>query len=165
MSNVMTVLKAEITRLARKEAKAAVTPIRKPGVAVRKAVADLKQRVAGLEKECKRLGAELARIPPPAPQEVPGKGKGWISGKGVRSLRQKLGLSQDAFARLVGVTPNGVYQWERKAGMLRLRDKTRTALLAARNLGAREAKARLAEMALVKKVTAAGKPSRQKGRK
>ncbi len=165
MPNVMTVLKAEISRIARKEAKQAVAPLRKPTTGARRTFADLKRRVAGLEKECKRLGAALAKMPKPEPQEVPGKGKGWISGKGVRSLRQKLGLSQDAFARLVGVTPNGVYQWECKPGMLRLRDKTRTALLAARQLGAREAKARLAEIKSVKKVKAAGKRGLRKGRK
>ena len=80
-----------------------------------------------------------------------------ISGKGVRSLRQKLGLSQEAFAKLVGVSPNCVYQWESKPGMLRLRANTRAAVLAARGLGAREAKAKLAEMATVKKAKPAGK--------
>ena len=50
-------------------------------------------------------------------------------------------------------------------GMLRLRDKTRAAVFAVRHLGAREAKARLAKMASVKKVKAGGKPGRQKGRK
>jgi hypothetical protein len=45
----------------------------------------------------------------------------------------------------------GVYQWERKPGMLRLRDATKAAVMAVRGLGAREAKARLAEMAKVKK--------------
>ena len=159
MSNVMTVLKAEISRLSRKEAKQAVAPFRKPTAGARRTFADLKRRVALLEKENNRLGALMAKIPQPEPVAAPTGSRNWISGKGVRSLRQKLGLSQEAFAKLVGVSPQGVYQWERKPGMLRMRDATKAAVMAVRGLGAREAKARLAEMAKAKstKVKKAGK--------
>jgi len=40
MPNVAAVLKAEIARISRKEAKAAVSPIRKPSVRLRKDVAN-----------------------------------------------------------------------------------------------------------------------------
>lgn len=144
MSNIVQVLKAEITRLAKKEAKAAVAPIRKPSVAVRKVVADLKQRVASLEKENKRLAVLLAKIPQPEPVVAPVGPRNWISGKGIRSLRQKLGLSQEAFAKLVGVSVNGVCKWESKPGMLRMQKTTKEAVMAVRGLGVREAKERLA---------------------
>ena len=150
MSTIAKVFKDEVIRLARKEAKSAVTPIRKPAVAVRKAVADLKRRVAILEKENKRLGALVAKVPQPEPVAAPAGPRNWISGKGVRSLRQKLGLSQEAFAKLVGVTPNAVWIWERKPNMLRMRDATKASVMAVRGLGAREAKQRLAEMAKAK---------------
>jgi DNA-binding transcriptional regulator YiaG len=150
MANFNTALKAEISRISRKEIKQAVAPLRKPAIGARHALADLKRRVAALEQENKRMAALLSKVPQPAPAEEPVKSKGWISGKGVRSLRQKLGLSQEAFAKLVGVSPNAVYQWERKSGMLRLRANTRTAVMSARELGAREAKTKLAEMATVK---------------
>ena len=154
MSNIITALKAEIARIARKEAKQAVAPLHKPTVGARHVLADLKRRVAALEKENKRMAALLSKIPQPEPKEEPAKAKGWISGKGVRSLRQKLGLSQDAFAKLVGVSPNCVYQWESKPGMLRLRENTRAAVFAARDLGAREAKDTLAAMATAMKAPA-----------
>lgn len=162
MPNIAKVFKDEIARIARHEAKQAVAPFRKPTSSARRTFADLKRRVAALEKSDKLLRAALAKLPQPAPQEAPAKNKGWISGKGVRNLRQKLGLSQDAFAMLVGVTPNCICLWERKPGMLRLRDNTRAALLAARLPGAREAKARLAKM---KPVRPAAKRGRRKGRK
>ena len=146
MANIMTVLKAEIVRLARKEAKALTAPLRKPANTTRLTLADLKRRVAALEQENKRLAALLSKVPQPAPAEEPAKAKGWISGKGILSMRRKLGLSQEAFAQLVGVSPNAVYQWERKSGMLRLRSKTQAAVMSVRELGAREAKAKLAEM-------------------
>ena len=154
MSNIITALKAEIARIARKEAKQAVAPLHKPTVGARHVLADLKRRVAALEKENKRMAALLSKIPQPEPKEEPAKAKGWISGKGVRSLRQKLGLSQDAFAKLVRVSPNCVYQWESKPGMLRLRENTRAAVFAARDLGAREAKDKLAAMATAMKAPA-----------
>ena len=151
MPNIAKVLREEISRIARKEAKAAVTPIRKPAVAVRRGVADLKRRVALLEKQVKSLNASLAKILQPEPVAAPAGSRNWISGKGVRSLRKRLGLSQDEFAKLVGVTPNGVYIWERKPGMLRMRDATKAAVMAVRGLGAREARLRLAGMAKAKK--------------
>ncbi|MEI6211301.1 MAG: hypothetical protein WCR06_06710, partial [bacterium] len=89
MSNVITVLKAEISRIARKEAKAAVAPFRKPTTSARRTFADLKRRVVTLEKEGRRLAALLAKVPQSEPQADSAKAKGWISGKGVRSLRQK----------------------------------------------------------------------------
>jgi len=157
MANIITALKAEIVRLARKEAKALTAPLRKPANTTRLTLADLKRRVAALEQENKRMAASLSKIPQPAPAEEPAKDKGWISGKGILSMRRKLGLSQETFAQLVGVSPNAVYNWERKSGMLRLRSKTQAAVMAVRGLGAREAKAKLAEMAAAKKAQPAGK--------
>jgi len=48
-------------------------------------------------------------VPQPEPQADSAKAKWWISGKGVRSLRQKLGLTQEEFAKLVGV---GAYHFK-----------------------------------------------------
>jgi DNA-binding transcriptional regulator YiaG len=150
MSNIAKVLKDEITRLARKEAKQAVAPLHKPAAEARRTFADLKRRVAVLEKANKQLASRLAKVPQPEPVAAPVGPKNWISGKGVRSLRQKLGLSQEAFAKLVGVTPNAVWIWESKPGMLRMRDATKAAVMAVRGLGARDAKQRLIEMAKAK---------------
>jgi len=153
MPNVMSVLKQEISRLARKEAKAMVAPVRKPSGATRKALADLKRRIGELEKETRRLGNLLAQVPVPQEEKAAGAGT-WISGKGVRSLRHRLGLSQVEMAKLVGVTPNAVCMWERKPGMLRLRAKTKASVMAIRHWGAREAKAKLAEMTPAKRPAA-----------
>lgn len=165
MPNIAKVFKDEIARIARKEAKQAVAPFRKPTSAARRTFADLKRRVVALEKENKRLSAELSQVPRPDPLEASAKAKGWISGRGVRSLRLKLGLTQEAFARLVGVSSNAVYQWERKSGMLHLRGNTRAAVMATRKLGARDAKARLAEMKPVRKAKPAGRRGRRKAKK
>jgi hypothetical protein len=52
----------EVARLARKKAKAAGAPIRKPAGATRSAFADLKRRVAALEKETRRLSTLVATL-------------------------------------------------------------------------------------------------------
>ena len=147
MPNVVKVLKAEISRIGRKESKAAVTPLHRRTVRFERAAADLKRRTSRLEKENRLLQARLAKLeqalPTPAPAE---KSRAWITGRGIRSLRRKLGLSQDKFAKLAGVSGQGVYQWERKGGMLRLRADTKAAIMAVRGLGAREARRRLEGM-------------------
>jgi DNA-binding transcriptional regulator YiaG len=165
MANIMTALKAEIVRLSRKEVKAATAPVRKPYTAARKSIADLKRRVADLEKQTRQINALLAKIPQPEPAVTAGKTRGWISGKGVRSLRTRLGLSQEAFGKLVGVTTNGISKWESKPGMLRLRTRTREAVLSLRGLTARAAKQKLEEMATAGKAAKpAGKRSKAKAK-
>jgi DNA-binding transcriptional regulator YiaG len=149
MPNIAKVLKDEISRISRKEAKAAVAPIRRPSVRVRKDVADLKRQMATMEKANKVLQARLAKFEAAQPVVTaePQNDRGWISGKGVKSLRKKLGLSQNDFAALVGVSGQAVYQWERKSGMLKLRNVTKDKVFAVRGIGTKEARQRLAEMA------------------
>ena len=156
MANVAKVLKEEIARISRKETKTAVTQIGKSQTSLRKMVADLKKRVVSLEKENRRLVAEAKKhkaLPAQKPSEEAGKAR--FSAKGIRSLRSKLGVTQAEFAKLAGTTTHSVYLWEKKEGALKLRDKTRQALLSIREMGAKEARAKLDE---------AGK-ARGKGRK
>ena len=97
-----------------------------------------------LEQQNSQLEARLAKVEAaqPAPAAEPA-GREWISGKGIKSLRRKLGVSQGDFAKLVGVSDQAVYMWESKPGMLKLRDTTKASVFAVRGIGAREAKARL----------------------
>jgi len=149
MSTFAKSFKEEVSRLARKEARAAVAPIRKLSGATHSALADLKRRVAALEKESRRLSTLLAKRLNPAnpvnPVEEQGRTAGRITGKGIRSLRRKLRLSGEQFGRLLNVSGPAVYAWEKRNGPLCVRQSTRTAILSIRTLGAREAKARLQE--------------------
>lgn len=146
MPNVASILKGEISRISRKEVKSAVAGIAKSQTNIRKTAADLKKRVASLEKEVKRLTIGKRREKTISVKEQPeGQEKARFTSKGVKSLRNRLGLSQADFAKLVGATSNAVYLWENKEGSLKLRDKTKAALLSIRTMGAREAKAKLEE--------------------
>jgi len=148
MSNIAKVLKAEIMRISRKEAKGATQGIGKSTAWLRKTVADLKKRLVLLEKENKRLVATMKKYQVAQPERVDAEGgkKARFTSRGIQSLRKKLRLSQADFGKLLGTTPHAVYLWEKKAGALNLRDRTKAALLSIRGLGAREAKENLAEL-------------------
>jgi DNA-binding transcriptional regulator YiaG len=130
MANVAKALKDEISRISRKEVKATAGGIGKPQKAHRKVVADLRKRVASLEKEIKRFFAGRAKEKPvPANEQLEELEKARFTAKGIRNLRARLGLSQSEFAKLTGVAEQSVYLWEKKADPLKLRDKTKAALL------------------------------------
>ena len=66
-----------------------------------------------------------------------------MDGAGVAKLRARLGVSQQAFARLVGVSNQIVSVWERKKGALKLRATTARQLNAVLKMSKAEAKRRL----------------------
>ena len=152
MPNIAKVLREEITRISRHEAKVAITPLRKSAAKMRPDVVDLKNRLAIMEKEIKRLNQLVINLvsTQPAPTEVPEEGRAWISGKGVKYLRKKLGITQGELAQLTHVSLSAVVQWESKSGMLKLRDATKKAIMAVRGIGKVEARKRLDEMVVKK---------------
>jgi len=147
MSNIAKVLKAEIARISKKEAKSATQGIGKSNTWLRKIVADLKKRLLLLEKENKRLVVTMKKYQVESPQKLDqeeGK-KARLTSRGIRSLRKKLRLSQLDFGKLLGTTAHCVYLWEKKEGALSLRDRTKAAILSIRVLGAKEAREKLDE--------------------
>lgn len=149
MSTLVSCLKSEIVRLARKEAKAATDPLRKPSVAARKAIADFKRRVADLEKELRRINGVLSKVQSAKPcqpcssEPAPSDVKMRVTSRNVKSLRNRLGLTPPAFAKLLGVTTKWVYLYENKAGALKMRAGTLKAFQAAKAMTAKEARAKL----------------------
>jgi DNA-binding transcriptional regulator YiaG len=154
MPNIAKVLREEISRISRHEAKVAVMPVRKSNAKVRPDVADLKNRLSALEKEVKRLNIVVINLvsTQPAPATAPVDDKVRILGRGVKSLRRKLGLTQEEFAKLTGVSAQGVRFWERQPGMLNLKDASKAAIMAIKGIGKVEARQRLDAMKPVKKV-------------
>ena len=146
MPNIAKVLKDEIQRLARHEIKVSIAGLRKDNIALKRTVADLKRRLTTLESATKRLVKKTEAVPSVDP-EIPNSNaqRARITGKMIRSIRSRLGLSQDAFSKLVGVSSQAVYQWESKEGRLDLRGGSKERVVAIRTMGKREAKQRLAE--------------------
>ena len=127
--NVMSVLKAEISRLAKKEAKREVAPVKKANAGYRGLIAGLRKRIDSLEKEL----AGVKRSAPKAEKVLASKtepqGRFWITGKGVRKLRQRLGLTQAVFGKLVSVSVPTVVNWEGVEGKVEIRKKATMARL------------------------------------
>jgi methylthioribose-1-phosphate isomerase len=94
--NIAQVLKAEISRISKHEAKLLTSSTRSTAIQLKKTTADLKNRLSILEKANKELQKQVATLiaNQPKPVEEP-EAKGWISGKGVKYLRKKLGLTQE----------------------------------------------------------------------
>lgn len=148
MPDLTTVLKDEIRRLARKEIKSSVGELKKQVTEQRKQISALRQRVANLEVEKKRLVKRVASVQDAgqeaeaAAEESPAL-RARFSGKSIQKLRDKLRLTQAELAQLAGVSPQAVYQWERKGGPLRLRNATKEALVQVRALGLRDVRRQL----------------------
>jgi DNA-binding transcriptional regulator YiaG len=85
-------------------------------------------------------------LPAATPHIAPEEGKRVrLTSKGVRTLRKKLRLTRPDFAKLPGTSPQSVYIWETREGNLRLRPRTKSALLSLGGVGVREAARRLTE--------------------
>lgn len=144
MPNIAQVLKEEIRRLAKKEAKILTRKLRVDVVKLKKSNVVLRRSVQQLQRDNSLLLNAEKRRQQSAPLIAPERAsKARVTAKGVRAMRRKLRLSQKEFAELLGVSSVAVCLWERKNGALRLRETTRSAILALRGLGAREAKRRL----------------------
>lgn len=141
MPSLSTILKAEITRLARKEIRAAVEPMRKANTNHRREIGELKRLVALLQRDLK------AASKPGKPQSEIGEawsGSTRFSAKGLRSLRAKLGLSAAEFGLLISVSGQSIYKWE--TGKAVPRASQQAALASIRGIGKREAARRLAKI-------------------
>ena len=137
MASFMKELKAEIARLARKEIKKEVAPVQRISASRRGMIADLRRQVAALQRDVADLRRALARggplplaVQPAASAEGDDGRKGfWITGKGVRKLRLRLGLTQTEFAALANVSGQTVVNWEGTSGKIPLRRKDSAARL------------------------------------
>jgi DNA-binding transcriptional regulator YiaG len=151
--NFAGVLKSEIRRLARKEAREAVTPLRKLVAALRRRSAQQRKQIAELQRAAKRSTKSM-RV-----AEAPESGGSQIrfSPTWVKRHRKKLKMSRRVYAKLVGVSAQSIFGWE--SGRTRPRRGALEAWRRIRGMGVRELK----ELPGVEK--ADGRTRRARGRK
>ena len=146
MPNLATVLKSEIRRLARSEAKAVTEVARKAAAQHRRDIAELKRKVAQLERKVALLEKKTWREAAPARKGTSADvDNARFSAKGLASRRRKLGLSGPQYAQLAGVSTQTLYNWEQ--GRSRPRKEQMAKLVALRGLTKREALAHLEQLA------------------
>jgi DNA-binding transcriptional regulator YiaG len=136
MANLASALKDEVTRLARKEIRAQVDPLRKASANQRREIAELKRQLAELGRRVKAAGKT-----PKATPETSSTGNTRFSSKGLRTMRKRLGLSAPEFGLLAGASGQSIYNWE--ADKTLPREAQRATLVSLRGLGKKEARARL----------------------
>ncbi len=140
MPNVAVVLREEIQRIARKEIRAALAPIKKHRAEDRSAIAELKRQLTELRREVSFLRKQEKRRLEDEPQASAAEGVRF-SPKWVAADRKRLGISAQDYAALVGVSMLTIYNWEK--GKSKPRAKQLAAWANVRGIGKREALKRL----------------------
>ena len=143
MPNIASMLKDEISRVARKEMRVEIQSLKKAASLYRSEIAALKRRTLALEQAMKRLGKSAAKTAPPATEEADSQSLRF-SGKGLASQRQRLSLSAEDCGLLVGASGKSIYRWE--SGTARPRPSHLAAIAALRGLGKKAATSRLAAL-------------------
>ena len=110
MPNIASVLKSEITRIARKEIRAEVEGLKKAVSNHRTEIAALKRRSQSLEQELRRFNKSLPK-PHPAAPDVSSK-SARFSAKDLASQRQRLALTIEGCGLLLGTSGKSIYRWE-----------------------------------------------------
>ena len=138
------VLKSEISRVARKALRAETEGLKKAVAGCRSEIAALKRRSQALEQELGSLRRAIPKVPPAAVADGAEPHTLRFSAKGLASQRARLGLSAEDCGLLVGTSGQSVYNWE--AGKARPRAKYLPTVAALRTMGKKEAVARLASL-------------------
>ena len=136
MSNVASVLKAEIARVARREVRRETAALKKASAALRSEMAALKRRAVELERQLRLTTRSRAASAPAPDDEAPSAGTRF-SPKSMASQRRRLGLSAADCGLLIGASAQSIYNWEE--GKARPRAQHLPAIFALRNLGRRQA--------------------------
>jgi len=143
MPDITSILKAEISRVARKEVRAEIETLKKASTSHRSAIADLRRQVVALEKELRRVSKGTTRQAAAATPDDANDSdtKRRFSATRLAAHRAKLGLSAANYGALVGVSGQTIYHWEQ--GKARPRAAQLESLASVRSLGAREIAERL----------------------
>ena len=139
MPNLGSVLKAEISRLARKEVRAEVEALRKASGTYRREIAELKRQVVQLERRLRQASKAAPAAAAASNEEEPARMR--FSAQGLQSLRARLDLSAADFGKLAGVSGQSIYHWEQGKSVPRKSQLPKLADL--RGLGKKEARARV----------------------
>ena len=141
MSNLQSVLRQEIQRLARREVRSELEATRRAVAQHRREIAELRRRNTALERAVSYLQSrETERLKAGPSDPEPPKGTRF-SFRSLKAQRRKSGLSQEDYASLVGVSSSTIYNWE--SGSTKPNGKHLATLVTLRGIGKREATKRL----------------------
>ena len=142
MPNIASILKSEISRVARRAVRGEILELKKAVSGYRSEIAALKRRTLALEQELRRLSktsSKASEAGNEAPSHTPR-----FSAKGLAAQRRRLALSAHDCGLLVGASGQSVYNWE--DGKAHPRAKQLPAIAALKTMGKKQAAARLASL-------------------
>lgn len=140
MPNIGAMLKAEISRLSKREIRKEVASVKKASASYRREIAELKRQVSALQKKSALLEKRASVAIDSKRAAAPERPVRFVA-KGLRSLRARLGVSAPQLSLLLGVSEQSVYNWETKKATPR--KEQLPAIFALRGIGKREARSRL----------------------
>lgn len=143
MTNFAQQLKGEISRIARKEARAETQALKKVAAQHRGEMAALKRQIAGLETSIRKLlKVQRAEVSNHEADESSPSLRFRVAG--FAALRKKLGLSAAEMGALIGVSAQSVYHWE--TGKTKPRASQLQAISVVRKMGKKEVADKLSQM-------------------
>jgi DNA-binding transcriptional regulator YiaG len=141
MTTLAIALKDEIRRLARKEIKAQTGKTARAVAQYRGQIAALKRTIRAQDVKIASLCKQDRKRSDSLRDSANLNGSARFSARSVKAQRRRVGLSAADYARLVGVSPLTIYNWEH--GKSRPRNGQFESLMALRGIGKHEAQARL----------------------
>jgi len=141
MTDIASLLKSEITRLARKELRAQLEPYKKSAAQLKTQVAALREEVSVLKSELKALNKGSRPAITPAANEASKPSRMRFTAKGFATMRTNFGLSRAEMGMLIGASDQSVRKWE--DGTAVPRAKFQQAIFVLRGVGRRAIAERL----------------------
>jgi len=143
--DVANVLKEEISRIARKEIRARVDPLKKQVIELRRRLRAAEATLLQLQKTTNKTANTVSRQSGAIVPDVEETRQIRISANAVKKLRTRLRLTQAQMAQLVDVSTNTVVRWEQ--GTSSPRGGSRAVIASMRSMGIKQVKKQLEKMA------------------
>jgi DNA-binding transcriptional regulator YiaG len=137
-------IKEAIDRRARRHIRQVATPLRREVRRLRQLVAGFRKDLAGVKATAAQWERVAGQTSWTATVSDEAAKTARLSARLIRTLRTRLGLSQAAMGRLIGVSGAAVVEWEH--GRAKPSGERRRAVVALRSLGRREIQRLLARM-------------------
>jgi DNA-binding transcriptional regulator YiaG len=147
MAKLESIIKAEITRLAKHEVRSVFRPLRRDVWGMKLKLSNLIKNFTVLDRLAKEISKAKSAEPKleATPEEVKASR---LTPERIAGLRKKLGISQREMGVLVGATIGAVASWER--GKFKPQGDKKATLVALRKVRKRDVRKMLAEKAVAK---------------
>jgi DNA-binding transcriptional regulator YiaG len=139
MSKLVSTLKEEIVKIARKEIRTETEVLRRASSRFRSEIAELKRQLTQVERQLRKDGAAKRAAPATDPEGI---GNFRFRADGLRGHRARLGVTAKDMAALLDVSVQTLANWE--SGKTRPRASQLGAIAAVRKLGKRDVAQQLA---------------------